>query len=164
MTTFPEDMQIYHQLLQQGALPRAYSGLLAFMQSLRVHFQTTYPDSFVSGSLYPGTMDMTYFSFTPPSLKLRNLKIAIVFLHQDFRFEIWLSGANRQVQADYWQLFKEKGWNAYPLVASPKSMDAILTAIAASEPDFRDLAALTHQIESESLRFSHTVEAFLSSH
>lgn len=56
---------------------------------------------------------MTYFSVIPKSIKERKLKIAIVFLHTAFRFEAWLSGLNRQVQTQYWELFKDSGWNKY---------------------------------------------------
>lgn len=69
--------------------------------TLRTHFHKKYPDAFVSGSIYYGYMDMTYFSFTPKSLQQRKLKIAIVFVHESFRFEVWLAAYNKQVQQNY---------------------------------------------------------------
>jgi hypothetical protein len=63
-------------------------------------------------------MDMTYFSFFPKTLKDRNLKIAIVFLHESFRFEVWLVGFNKQVQQKYWKLFTDSDWNQYPIVST----------------------------------------------
>ena len=36
---------------------------------LRTQLKNKYPDYFVSGSIYYGYMDMTYFSFFPESLK-----------------------------------------------------------------------------------------------
>jgi hypothetical protein len=46
------------------------------------------------------SMDMTNFSFIPKSFKQRNLKIAVVFIHEAFRFEAWLAGYNKQVQTN----------------------------------------------------------------
>ena len=56
------------------------------MLSLKNHFTNQHPDFSVPGSLYYGYMDLTYFSVVPGSLKDRELKIAIVFLHEPFRF------------------------------------------------------------------------------
>jgi hypothetical protein len=81
MGSFPEDMQEYKNQLEQGAIQKAYKGLMDYLMGLKTHFKNAYPDCFVSGSLYYGYMDMTCFSFIPPSLQSRNLKIAIVFLH-----------------------------------------------------------------------------------
>jgi len=81
-----------------------------------------YPDYFVSGNIYHGYMDMTYFSFTPESFKLRKLKGAIVFIHERFRFEVWSAGSNKQVQTEYWKLFKERDWNEYLIPSTPKGV------------------------------------------
>ncbi len=102
---------------------------MEYIMDLRTYLKTKYPDYFVSGSIYYGYMDMTYFSFFPESLKQRNLKIAIVFIHETCRFEIWLAGYNKQVQAKYWKLFKESGWNKYQIVPTTKVLILILEHI-----------------------------------
>ena len=107
---------------------------------------------------------MTYFSFIPESLKQRNLKIAIVFIHEAFRFEVWLAGNNKQVQTQYWELFKESGWNKYHLVPTTKGVDSILEYVLVDKPDFSDLDALTRQIETETLQFIKDVVSFISKH
>ena len=71
---------------------------------LRTHFEKKYPDYFISGCVYQGYMDMTYFSFIPKSLKDIKLKPAIVFNHDAFRFEVWLAASNKEVQLKYWKL------------------------------------------------------------
>ncbi len=107
---------------------------------------------------------MTYFSVFPKSIKERKLKIAIVFLHEAFRFEAWLSGANRQVQKQYWELIKESGWNKYQIMSPAKDVDSTIEYILVDNPDFGDLEALTQQIEMGVLKFIHDVESFLSKH
>ena len=164
MTSFQENIIEYRKQLKKGAIQAAYKGLMQYIMDLRIHFKNTYPDFFVSGSIYYGTMDMTYFAIFPKSIKQRNLKIAIVFVHEVFRFEAWLAGANRQVQQKYWQLIKESDWNLYRIVPSTKGVDSIIEHTLADNPDFGDPDALTRQIERETLIFTRDVESFLSNH
>ncbi len=130
--------------------------------NLRLYFNKKYPDYFVSGNIYFGYMDMTYFSFIPESLKRRKLKIAIVFIHKTCRFEVWLGGYNKQVQTKYWKLFKENKWDKYRIVSPEKGVDSIIEHNLVDNPDFRNLDNLTKQIEEGTLKFIKDVENFLS--
>ncbi len=163
MESFHESMIEYKKQLEKGTIQAAYKGLMAYMLALKTHFKNRYPDYFVSGSLYSGTMDMTYFSFIPESLKHRDLKIAIVFIHDTCRFEAWLAGYNKQVQAKYWKLFKASGWDQYRVVETVKGADAIIEHTLVSDPNFRNLEALTDQIERETFAFIQNIEIFLAS-
>ena len=162
MESFHESMLEYRKQLEKGAIKEAYRGLIDYFNTLRVYFKKKYPDYFVSGSVYYGYMDMTYFSFFPKSFKSRKLKIAIVFIHDTFRFEVWLAGNNRTVQTKYWELFRERDWKKYRLVTPAKGVDAILDHIVIENPDFRDLDALTKQIEIGTLKFIKDIEIFLA--
>jgi len=161
MDSFHKSMLELKSQLEKGGIQKAYQGLMEYFMELRTHFQKKYPDHFVSSSLYYGYMDMTYFAFIPPSLKERNLKPAIVFVYDTFRFEVWLAAANKQVQSKYWEMIKESGWNKYRLVPMVKGYDAIIENVLVEEPDFRDLDALTEQIERGTLNFIEDVERFL---
>ena len=163
MGSLQESIQEYKIQLQKGIIQKAYRGLMEYMLALKRHLLRSHPDHFTSGSLYFGYMDMTYFSLTPESIKDRKLKIGIVFHHQACRFEVWLFGINKQVQADYWKKIKESGWKQYHLVPSIKSFDAIIDHILVEEPDFSNLDALTSQIEQGTMKFSKDVERFLIS-
>lgn len=164
MESFQENLDEYKKQLEKGAIQRAYKGLMEYILELRTYFKNKYPDYFVSSNIYSGYMDMTYFSFIPKSLKDRNLKIAIVFLHETFRFEAWLAGFNKQVQTKYWKLFKESDWDKYRVVPTTQGVDSIVDYCLIENPDFRDLEALTKQIENETLRFIQDVEDFLTMH
>jgi hypothetical protein len=131
---------------------------------LRTYFNKKYPDYIVSGSIYYGYMDMTYFSFFPESLKRRKLKVGIVFIHESIRFEAWLFGYNKQIQYKYWKLVKESGWKKYRIPSTTKGADSIIEHILVDNPDFSDLDALTKQIERGTLKFIKDVENFLSKH
>jgi len=162
MGSLQENMIKFRKQLEKGAIQKAYRGLINYMMSLKNHFSNKYPDYFVSGSIYYGYMDMTYFSVVPRSLKDRGLKIAIVFVYDSFRFEVWLSGKNQKVLAEYWKLFKDRGWDRYKLADQGKWADSVLEHVLIDDPDFSDLDALTRQIEQGTLIFIETIENFLA--
>ena len=155
-------MKEYKKQLEKGEIVQAYRGLMEYVQSLRLFLKNKYPDYFISGSIYYGFMDMTYFSFTPQSLKDRELKIAIVFVHEKFAFEVWLGGNNKKIQKRYWNLVREKNWNQYFVPASIKGLDSIIEYVLVVNPDFSNLEVLTRKIEIEVMNFISNVENFLS--
>ena len=162
MKSLQENMIEYRKQLKKGAIQRAYQGLLQYMMSLKNHFSTNYPDFSVPGSIYYGYMDMTYFSVISRSLKDRELKIAIVFVYNTFRFEVWLSGRNQQVMSKYWKLFTDSNWKRYTIAPQGKWADSVLEHVLVDNPDFSDLDALTRQIEQGTLKFIKDVEGFLA--
>lgn len=162
MESFYENMIEYKKQLEKGAIQEAYKSLMDYIMALRTHFNNKYPDYFVSGSIYQGYMDMTYFAFFPQSLKDRKLKIGIVFVHNRCRFEVWLFGNNKKIQTKYWKLIKESAWNKYHIVPTVKGFDSILENVLVEDPDFSDLDTLTKQIESGTLKFIQDVENFLA--
>ena len=161
MGSWPEDIQEYKRQLGKGTIQRAYRGLMEYMMGLRTFLGNKYPDFTVSGSIYYGYMDMTYFSFFPKSFKAHNLKIAVVFIHEAFRFEVWLAGSNKQIQTKYWGMIKESGWKKYLLVPTTQGVDAIIEHVLVEDPDFSDPDALTGQIERRTLAFIRDVEDWL---
>lgn len=162
MGTFQDDVMEYRRQMEKGVIQRAYKGLMEYMLALRAHFEKKHPEFIVPGGLYFGYMDMTYFAILPPGLKERQLKIAIVFIHETCRFEAWLAAVNKQVQGKYWNLIRESGWDKYHLVPELKGCDAIIDRVLVSDPDFSDLDALTKLIESEVLEFIEDIEEFIT--
>jgi len=103
---------------------------------------------------------MTYFAFFQNFLKTRKLKIAIVFVHEQFRFEVWLSASNKKVQTKYWNLVKEKNWNKYGIPSTTKWVDSIIEHVLVENPDFSDLDKLTKQLEDKTLNFIKDLNVF----
>jgi len=162
MKSFEKAMVEYKKQIKKGYIQLAYKGLMDYFNSLRVYFKKKYPTYSVSGSIYFGYMDMTYFAFFPNSLKQRKLKVGIVFLHEAFRFEVWLFGYNKKIQKKYWNLFKEKKWNKYYIPENLKGVDSILEHVLVDNPNFKNLEILTKQIEKGTLDFIEKVESFLN--
>lgn len=92
------------------------------------------------------------------------MKIAIVFIHNTCRFEVWLGGYNKQVQKKYWKLLKDKNWDKYRIVSPEKGVDSIIEHNLVDNPDFSNLDNLTNKIEEGTLKFIKDIENFLSKH
>ena len=163
MTAFQESMTEYKSQLAKGVIQQAYRGLMDYFWSLKTFFEKKHPD-YASGGVYYGFMDMTYIPLFPQKLKKRKLKIAVVFVHETFKFEVWLAGVNKNIQAKYWELIKVSGFSKYRLPTTKKGADSIVEHVLAENPDFGDLDALTRQIEKGTLMFIKDIEGFLSEH
>ncbi len=161
METLQESVAEYKRQMEKGSIQKAYKGIMDYVLSLRTHFANRYPKIPV-GNLYAGYMDMTYFPLFPKSLKSNKLKIAVVFMHGTCRFEIWLSGNNRQIQQKYSKIIADAGWKKFG--TNPENPDSIVEETLIENPDFDDPDKLTKIIEASTMSFIQDVEAFLSGH
>jgi hypothetical protein len=161
MQSIQEDMNEFREQLRLGVIQKAYRALLGTMLDLQKHFKNMAPGYSISG-LYQGYLDMTYFAIIPPSLKQRELKIAIVFNYAAFRFEAWLAGANRQVQRKYWEQLRDSRLAGYRVVTPGKGVDSIIECTLAEDFDFGDPDSLTARIEDKAIEFINYLERFLS--
>lgn len=161
MHSIQEDMNELRIQLTKGSIQKAYRALFSFMMELRSHYVNKYGDPAVSG-LYQGYMDMTYFALFPPFLKRLDLKVAIVFNYDDFRFEAWLAARNRKVQRQYWELFKDSHWAEYRVVAPAGGIDSIIECDLAVDFDLSQPDTLISRIEGRTSAFINDLEIFLS--
>ncbi len=161
MKTLNDYVDEYKNQLEKGDIQIAYRSIMNFMMSLRAYFEKKYSEYYISGSIYYGYMDMTYFSFTPEVLKEKKLKIAIVFIHESVSFEVWLSGYNKSIQDKYWKYFKEKKLKKYHVPEDIKGKDSIVEYKIKEKADFNDLNKLTSKIEKEILLFIEDITAYL---
>ena len=159
MTNLNDAINEYTAQLQKGQIQIAYRGIMTFMSTLKSTLESNHPDYAASG-LYFGYMDMTYFAFTPLELKRKNLKIAIVYLHQENRFELWLGGGNRKVQAEYIELLKGKDLGHYRLSQVRPGVDSIIECIVAEHPDFENVEELMKNLEDQTIEFAKKVNYF----
>ncbi len=107
-------------------------------------------------------MDMTYFAFTPSYLKKMKLKIAIVYLHEDGRFEVWLGGSNRKIQAEYIELMRCKNKGKYKLSQVLPGVDSIIESILVEKPNFDHPEELKKQIERKTIEFVNDITSMLN--
>lgn len=156
-----KEIREYREQLRKGHIQKAYKGIMTFMSTLRAHMEYENPACHAS-ALYFGYMDMTYFAFTPPALRDKKLKTAVVYLHEEGRFEAWLGGSNRKVQAEWIERLKGKDLGRYKLSQVRPGVDSILEAILTEAPDFDDPERLKDELTKKTLAFiaevSHIVK------
>lgn len=162
MSETQNQMSEFKKLLTSGTVQKAYQELVQFMLGLRNHLSQKYAGRFSTSSYYQGYMDMSYFAFTPETLRALGLKIAIVFVYATFRFEIWLAANNKKIQEKFWNLIRESGWEKYRIVPAIQGYDSILEHVLADDPDFSDPQALSKLMEDGILSFIADIESFFA--
>ena len=135
MDTLDDYIREYTIQLGKGKIQKAYKGIITFMTELKAYLERKYPD-YTIGALYSGYMDMTYLAFTPSDFKTKKLKVAIVFLHEECKFELWLAGTNRKIQADFIELLSHKNIGRYTLSRVSPGVDSIIASLIVEQPLF----------------------------
>lgn len=156
MESMNNDINEYTNQLRKGRIQKAYRGIMAFMSGLKQSMENNYPEH-TSSALYFGYMDMTYFAFTPPELKNRNLKIAVVYLHEQNAFEAWLGGGNRKIQAAYIGKMGKLDIGNYKLSQVNPGVDSIIEAQIVEQPDFDRAEELMRIIEIKTIEFAKNI-------
>jgi len=95
-------------------------------------------------------------------LKSKRLKIAIVYLHEQGRFEVWLSGTNRKIQAEYINFMRNKDIGGYKLSQVMPGVDSIIEATMVEDPDFDHPEELKKQIEKKAIGFIDDIVKLLN--
>ena len=155
-----QSVAAYTAALSDGELARAYRGVLSFCSALRAFFARRFAGCAI-GTLYPGYLDMTYFALTPPDLRDQKLKIAIVYLHAENRFEFWLAAANRTVQAKTAKRLSRVSCGKYSVTHPAPGVDAIIAWVADSAPDFGRPEALMESLAEKAAAFTGDMTALV---
>lgn len=161
MGSINDDIKEYNIQLNKGHIQRAYKSIMTFMSDLRAYLENRHPD-YSASALYFGYMDMTYFAFTPPELRDMKLKIAVVFLHEECRFEAWLAGSNRKIQGEYIELLRKKDIGEYTLSSVSPGVDSIIESVIVKQPDYDRPDELKKIIENKIMKFTEDIKSILS--
>lgn len=157
MASISKTMQVYHETLEKGDVQRAYRFIIRFMAELKTMFEQKYPNYSVS-QVYQGLMDMSYFAITPPELRAKKLKIALVYLHASNRFELWLSANNRKLQKRWIEALNQKEGLEYRVSEMGVGVDSIVEYIVHVQPNFDAKEALKQSLEKNTIRFIQDME------
>ena len=101
----------YKELLQTANLREGYQEFIKLFRYIRVALEKSMPEYKFQGNIIENGMDYSYFLFTNKNLKEKGLKMAVVFVHSNFQFEVWLSAYNRNYQSQYYDLLKGKKYS-----------------------------------------------------
>lgn len=150
----------YQKQLQEGKIQIAYKGIMSFMGNLKSYLSDMHSDYLV-GALYFGYMDMTYFAITTTELKDKQLKIAVVYLHQENCFELWLSATNKKIQAQYIDKLKDKDLKGYQLSVSQPGIDSIIESRIIDHPNFNELTSLKVELDKLTQKFIEDINEMI---
>ena len=159
---FDQDLLLtYKTLLQTTELEKSYQEFVRLFRYLRIELEKQLTDCTFQGNIVENGMDYSYFQFTSESLKKKGLKLAVTFVHRDFRFEVWLSGFNRKYQSRYYELLKNTQ-QPFTLTSDPKRTDYILRIPLDTNLDLSDGERVVAEVRAaalELLAYMETVEA-----
>lgn len=160
MKTLNQLINDYTNCLQQGEVQIAYKGILEFIGKLRADFIKKYPHYDVSG-VYQGYMDMSYFSLNTKDLKDKGLKIAVVYLHENGNFEVWLSARNRAILKNYESVVNNIIADNKTMFHDKNNPDAIIEFTLTADPNFDEQTSLIDTIEQGTEKFIDTITSYL---
>ncbi len=80
-------------------------------------------------------------------MKDQKLEIAIVYLHKESKFEVWLGAVSRKVQAEYIEFFRLKNISQYKLSQVSPGVDSIVKSTLSDRQDFDRPEELKRVIE-----------------
>ena len=94
----------YKDLLQRTPIQECYQYIIKLIHDIYSELKNDLNTYQFSNKVIENNMDFSYFQLTNPELKKHSLKIQIIFIHQSCQFEVWLSGYNRHIQQQYYQI------------------------------------------------------------
>lgn len=137
----------YKNIIQTTNLQRDYQELIKFFKYLRNYLQKEMTDLNFTANIVENNMDYSYFQFTNENLKKKGLKIVFVFVHKEFKYQIWLSGVNRQEQVKYFNMYEKN--TRFKLTPNPIKTDYILSKDVETEFNYDDLEKLLNNLKRE---------------
>lgn len=123
-----ELLKEYRNILQTTNLQLCYQEFIRLFRYIRTGLEASMPEYKFQAKIVENSMDYSYFSFTNSELKKKGLKVVVVFIHQYFHFEIWVSGYNRNIQTKYYEKLKEVSF-PFQLTEDPIHNDYIISAV-----------------------------------
>lgn len=150
----------YKNLIKNTDLQKGYQELIKLFRFLRIELEKELTEYTFSGNIVENNMDYSYFQLVDKRLKDLGIKIQVVFKHKDFRFEIWASGYNRQIQNKYYELLKNKNL-PYIFNDQPNRIDYILRYPLDENLDLSDGLGLVKGIKNSTIRFIGNINNLL---
>lgn len=133
----------YSRLVKETAIVEAYQEFIKLFKYIRTEVSKSNKEHRVS-MIVENRMDFAYFQLTNKELKEKGCKVQVVYIHKEGIFEVWVSGYNRKIQEEYYQILKELDWK-YKLNHHPSRIDYIYK-VQLQESMIRDVDVLIEEI------------------
>lgn len=136
----------YKKLIETTDLQKGYQEFIKLFRFLRTELKKALPEYDFSGHIVENNMDFAYFQLSDDELIASGLKIQVVFIHKDFRFEVWVSGYNRKIQCAYYEKLKSQTI-PYALNNNPNRVDYIIKTPLNENLDLSDGFGVLEEIK-----------------
>ncbi len=120
-----EMLKEYARLMKNTDMQKGYQEFIRLFRYVHTELKRMMPEYTFTQNIAENRMDFAYFQASDAELKDRGLKLQVVFIHAECRFEVWLSGYNRQVQKRMRDIFVNAGC-PYELCTDPARNEYIL--------------------------------------
>lgn len=98
---FDKDILEFKKLIQNTRLKQGYQKIQKLLRNIKNDLNKEMNDYRFQAKVAENNMEYAYFQVQDELMKDHGLKVVVIFDYLNFRFEIWISGVNRQVQAAY---------------------------------------------------------------
>ena len=155
-----DSINAYRELASSDAA-LGYRQLIQFFRDLHAELERA---QLAPRALHVGEMDVTYVPLVPKELADAKLKVLVMFVHADFRLELWLSGVNKAAQERWWTSFSKHGWEPSELSASGAGDFHMVRRLLDADPDFSAPESLSQKVLAGAQRLVHDVTSFIAAH
>lgn len=154
-------LNTYKNLIQTTELQEGYQGFIKLFCFLRSELKKELPQMMFSNQIEENKMNFAYFQLTNQSMKAKGIKIQVIFVHKTCSFELWVSGYNRKIQGEYYDMLKEKPM-PYLLNHSPDKADYIFKFLIDSNLEMDATSKFVAKIKAEIEKLIEYVETAIS--
>ena len=144
----PQKLEVYKKLIETTELQDGYQEFIKLFRYLRTELEKELEDFSFSSSIVENRMDFAYFQLLSNELKEKGLKVQIVFVHKEYRFEVWISGYNRKIQCNYYNYLKEQNIK-YIVNTNPNRVDYIIKSPLPKDIDISNGVELIEKLKLE---------------
>lgn len=146
----------YKKIIQTTNLQKGYQESIKFFRYLKNYLQKEMNNFKFTANIVENNMDYSYFQFTNEKLKKKGLKIVFVFVHKEFKYQIWLSGVNRQTQVKYSDMYEKN--NKYTISPNPDKTDYIISRDIDIELNYDNLEDLLDNFKKKVYMFINDID------
>lgn len=150
----------YRNIIQSTNLQKCYQEFVKFFRGFRTYLAENLSEYKFTGNIVENNMDYSYFQFSNKDLQSKGLKFVIAFTHNNFEYEIWLSGINRKVQINYHNKLSKVKHN-YAMSPDPNRFDYILKERLFDEVNYDDCEILFNTSIKNILAFANNIDKII---
>lgn len=147
--TFDKNLFIgYKNIIETTNIQKCYQEIIRLIKYISLELEKEMPEYSFMGRVVENQMDFSYFQVTRQSLKELGLKVQIIFMHSTCKFEVWISGYNRKVQRNYYELLCNSDC-PFEMCLNPERNDFIIKTVIETVAETDEPAAIIAEIKAK---------------